>query len=557
MKRPQFFLGLIVVAYIVYAALFILRTSAVVERTPDKFWVPETRRYFVLFDDMMISMRYARNLAEGHGLVWNPEGERIEGFTNPLWVGYMAFIALIEHDAAQTSLYVQATGALFLIANLLIVWQIAGLVGRSGWVRVGAVLFTAVYLPLNTWSLQGTEVSVLTLLLSTAVWLALRQLAAGRFGLWPYLLLGFSTLIRMDMAVPLVLLSIFLFFADMPHRFRHLLAGPLLVVIFLGPLTAFRLWYYGEWFPNTYYLKLVGYPFVLRVLHGLDVTLRVFIKLGALPFLVFVFRRDRLVRLPAWMFLGQVLYSIYTGGDAWEWYGGANRYVSIGMPLFFVLLACALEEIYSLLMIAGQQSPRRVNPVVARTGLLAFALFLLISYNAIYGPGALAEWLLLKPSLDAGDNGRKVEQALWLDRYTAPSATVALAGAGIIPYFTERTYIDLLGKNDPVIARLPMDQTVIPELKPGHMKWDYAYSIGEIQPDVVLELWINEPDALQYLNAADGAQVTPRYLSIWCSPCNGAIYMRSGSPRVWWELIFGSQPTGDGSSAARSLQGDS
>ena len=27
--------------------------------------------YFTLFDDAMISMRYARNLAEGHGLLWN------------------------------------------------------------------------------------------------------------------------------------------------------------------------------------------------------------------------------------------------------------------------------------------------------------------------------------------------------------------------------------------------------------------------------------------------------------------------------------------------------
>ena len=30
------------------------------------------RIYFSLFDDAMISMRYGRNLAEGHGLVWNP-----------------------------------------------------------------------------------------------------------------------------------------------------------------------------------------------------------------------------------------------------------------------------------------------------------------------------------------------------------------------------------------------------------------------------------------------------------------------------------------------------
>ena len=52
--------------FLVYAALFIYRTSFVVAG----------ERYFSLFDDAMISMRYARNLAHGYGLVWNPGTSR-------------------------------------------------------------------------------------------------------------------------------------------------------------------------------------------------------------------------------------------------------------------------------------------------------------------------------------------------------------------------------------------------------------------------------------------------------------------------------------------------
>ena len=37
-------------------------------------------RYHFLDDDQMISMRYARNLALGEGLVWN-RNERVEGYT--------------------------------------------------------------------------------------------------------------------------------------------------------------------------------------------------------------------------------------------------------------------------------------------------------------------------------------------------------------------------------------------------------------------------------------------------------------------------------------------
>src|SRR5438105_15822381 len=38
-----------------------------------------------LDDDSFISFRYARNLLRGDGLVYNP-GERVEGYTNFLWV---------------------------------------------------------------------------------------------------------------------------------------------------------------------------------------------------------------------------------------------------------------------------------------------------------------------------------------------------------------------------------------------------------------------------------------------------------------------------------------
>src|SRR5207249_3174984 len=36
-------------------------------------------------DDAFITFRYAHNLLNGHGMVFNP-GERVEGYTNFLWV---------------------------------------------------------------------------------------------------------------------------------------------------------------------------------------------------------------------------------------------------------------------------------------------------------------------------------------------------------------------------------------------------------------------------------------------------------------------------------------
>ena len=46
-------------------------------------------RWNFLGDDAFISFRYARHLFAGHGLTWNP-GERVEGYTNFLWVVLLA-----------------------------------------------------------------------------------------------------------------------------------------------------------------------------------------------------------------------------------------------------------------------------------------------------------------------------------------------------------------------------------------------------------------------------------------------------------------------------------
>jgi hypothetical protein len=67
--------------------------------------------------------------------------------------------------------------------------------------------------------------------------------------------------------------------------------------------------------------------------------------------------------------------------------------------------------------------------------------------------------------------------------------------AGAIPYFSQRRSIDLLGKNDPVIAHGPARYVFYP----GHDKWDYAYSIGRLRPDLVVELWKPTPRDEQQL----------------------------------------------------------
>ena len=76
--------------------------------------------YFLVADDPFISMKYAKNLAEGFGLVWNPGGERVEGFSNPLMTFLMAAIHLFYKDPATISLVVALMNLGFYIASLIL-----------------------------------------------------------------------------------------------------------------------------------------------------------------------------------------------------------------------------------------------------------------------------------------------------------------------------------------------------------------------------------------------------------------------------------------------------
>src|SRR5215468_4863974 len=48
-----------------------------------------------LIDDAGISFAYARNLAEGHGLVSQPGAPPVEGFSNPAWTLLLAALQAV------------------------------------------------------------------------------------------------------------------------------------------------------------------------------------------------------------------------------------------------------------------------------------------------------------------------------------------------------------------------------------------------------------------------------------------------------------------------------
>jgi len=68
----------------------------------------------------------------------------------------------------------------------------------------------------------------------------------------------------------------------------------------------------------------------------------------------------------------------------------------------------------------------------------------------------------------------------------------------------------------------------IPNMRPGHMKWDYAYTIGELQPDVIVSIWEGtSEEALPYLQ---------NYVYITIAP-GVKVLLRGDSSHILWDAI--------------------
>jgi hypothetical protein len=495
--RRHFAFGLVVAAYSVYVFALFWSSSAVIDG----------ERYFSLGDDAMISMRYARNFVHGHGLVWNAGERPVEGYTNPLWVLFMAAIHALPLPASKTSGAVKVLAMALLVANLFVTRRLAERIGASPAAAVGATLLTALHYPLTAWSLQGSEVALVVPLVGLALLTAIRGMAADRFSAIPYWMLGAGTLVRPDAAVLYVGLLAGMATIDRARRATHLTYGIGVLVLFAALQTAFRLAYYGEWLPNTYYLKMTGYPTLWRIAWGI----RDLAGFAWHRWIVFalaaigVYWRPRYAAIVAAVAAAQFAYVAYIGP-------ADSRFTTVAMPLALVLAAVGADALTAAAAATGRlriQAPHAVWSSV----LLA----------------AVAAWTL-NPEMFRfrGFPESVLDRDKALDDLTTAHARVAVAAAGTL-YFLDRDGVDVLGKNDYTLARAPVHRSFHrfgAGYVSGHMKWDYAYSIGALAPDVVAELWRYPEDADPYLQKYEPLRIGDE-----------TVYLLRGSPQIRWDRL--------------------
>jgi arabinofuranosyltransferase len=435
-------------------------------------------------DDSFISYRYARNLANGLGLVYNA-GERIEGYTNFLFTVLLAGGIKLGIDPELLSKLVggaSAFGSLaltYVISGRLLPYRTIPCVAT--WLLASSIVFTG-------WSIFGLETGFFVFLLLAGTLLFLREndgdLEAGprpaQLGSayrvasgpvttagsgparvafpWSGAVFALAALTRPEAPMFIGILMVALLcrpfdrlgpdapvvkrvFAFLLGR-RFITAQNLLrLAVFWVPLAqylAFRHHYYGSFVPNTASAKtgnfegqiIAGANYVQNYANHAGPVL--YLALIGLALGIVTRRRDVLALAAISLFV--LAYIIVVGGDWMKFF----RFMAPFEPFCFLLVCLGV---------------RRVGDKRDAIGNLAFAMFavMTVAWRAGSLRDAQADLLLHEKKFwDTAAGGT----ADWLLK-NGQRGELALGDIGYVGWKTDYPILDLLGLVDPVIAKLP------------------------------------------------------------------------------------------------------
>ena len=425
----------------------------------------------LVIDDVFIYLRYAQNFAQGHGLVYNP-GEPVEGYTSFLWTFMLGVAGAVGLDLLDSARWL---GAALGAATLWLTWRTAALLlpglaqsasqETPAWatsptpllytqgLALVAPLFLATNRTFTVWAMQGMEVKLFGLTAVMALWAWVRGglKAEGPVRRWVSLFgisLGLAALTRPE---GYLLAAVFGLTALVQAWRQGLWRGWGLAVAwgaaFVVPHMIFRLAYYGDIVPNTFYAKVNGAQWsqgwdwlkASFVTHHMSWYIGL-VVIGVAATLAY--SRHRAAAIGSALFTAvYLIYLMSVGGDYFEF-----RFLDVLMPIWALWALGAVNVLASM-----KDKPAALRVV----GVLA-AVSVLMAGN----------WL----NVHAATPGRKhistvereqsftrifFEAGQWFAKNLGPGESLAIRPAGAIAYISGARCLDLLGLNDRDIATNP------------------------------------------------------------------------------------------------------
>jgi hypothetical protein len=420
-----------------------------------------------LFDDAYISLRYARNFADGNGLVWNI-GEQVEGYTNYLWTVLLG-LSMRFSSLGGAGLAIGLSLAVF-GGNILAVAALGHRLNKGYWIPLAA-LATAGNWVFSSYGTTGMETGLCAFLVLLGLYNLIAADKPGRYALAGLFFIG-AALTRPDHGLFYAIGSGIIAVEELLRlrrgdaTIRESLvriaawSAPFLLYI---AYVVWKLDFYGHLLPNTYYAKSADLTWWSQgALYAVLFWLGANAWGAAIGCVAFakgsVGTLER--RFSAFSVASLVLYTLYTarvGGDFM--YG---RFFVTLIPL--VLLGCEALVFRSL-----------GRPVVL--GLTLFAMVASAAPVTLF-EGTGERWGVVdenkywrvqavRPEVKLGAVHYKLGRFL-RDEVVSRGIEPILGsgGIGMVGYYSGLTIVDSRGLTDPVIARQPLAK----RNRPGHEK---------------------------------------------------------------------------------------
>jgi len=435
------------------------------------FW--EFRYFHEQIDDAYISFQYAKNLIAGHGLVFNI-GERVEGFTNLLWTLLIAAGMSLGYSAEQFcwGLSLFSSGALLFFSAI-----VARVYFQRGnkWIASFVAIFILSSNSFVFWTVSGLEQALFSVFVTACFVCFLKSRS--------YLMLVSGILATLSRPEGVLFyLGLAFFNLIMPFlqrgRGRYKIAdsaimAPIFYFVFLVCYEFWRVRYYGEWLPNTFYAKAGGIP----VARGLEYFFN-FVKDGygllVVPILVSVLRDKR--GLALWgVILAYLSYTIAVGGDVFDF----SRFY---LPILPIMIIQALHGC----SVAFKQS--RAMGIIIFAFLPATSITDLYFNNPGYNPSGkkLDHFPYSAKRVAAHDTTffgsyeirkRSVEKIM---KDSPQVHTIAAISIGQTSFYSSGIrVIDLVGLADAHIARSKKQVEGPVMMVPGHQRTDSDYVLRQ------------------------------------------------------------------------------
>ncbi|HYO55416.1 hypothetical protein [Archangium sp.] len=393
-------------------------------------------------DDAFILMRYAENLAAGHGPVFNV-GERVEGFTSPAMVMLeAAFLRAGVEPLLAVKLFGILCGLVLLGATLALARELSG----SRWAGVLAGLLVALHTGVAVACVNGLETAPFAAFVALGLSLHVRARSPRDEGL-AGLALAVAILFRLEGGLPLAFIGANALWRwrREPDRWRRWFALALPILVLAVPVYAVKTAWFGSLTPNTLLAK-VPLDAEARLASGLEYLAEYgtahYGYLALLGLWVLAFKADRRFRLLALLATVWAGYVASVGGD---WIPHARFLVPL-VPIATVATATALVLLWELLgerMREGTRTP-------ARAGLALLAAAAVLPAAALQTQETHVEVML-----DTGASLRSREPlGGWLTSLGGPGSSVAMLDVGAVSYRSGLRVIDTGGLTDPRVARV-------------------------------------------------------------------------------------------------------